>query len=308
MENMYTKDDLKTMQSWSLERKIQVSQTRIMEFYNRYFGMVTVSISGGKDSMVLLDLARRVHPEIEAVYVNTGLDYPEVRRLAMETENVTVLKPSLPFDEVIEKYGWCFPSKDVAQKIHYARLGAEWALRGLRGENLDGTPNAWRQRYKRWAHLVDAPFKISHECCRIMKEGPLNAYTRKIGKHPIIGLLADESHLRQQAWLKVGCNNFDGRQPLSKPISFWTTQDILQYTKQVGLPLASVYGEIVTNRKGELMLTGEQRTGCVFCPIGCHLDKVNSFQRLAYTHPKLHSYCIKDLKLGELLDYLKVRY
>lgn len=31
-ENKYTRDDLKTMQSWDLERKIQVSQTRILEW------------------------------------------------------------------------------------------------------------------------------------------------------------------------------------------------------------------------------------------------------------------------------------
>lgn len=31
-ENKYTNEDLKTMQNWSLERKIQVSQTRILEW------------------------------------------------------------------------------------------------------------------------------------------------------------------------------------------------------------------------------------------------------------------------------------
>lgn len=71
-EPKYTAADLKAMQAWPLARKIQVTQTRIIEFYNRFNGSVSVSISGGKDSAVLLDLARRCCPDIEAVYVNTG--------------------------------------------------------------------------------------------------------------------------------------------------------------------------------------------------------------------------------------------
>ena len=57
----HTRQDLKIMQGWSLERKIRVTQTRIMEWYMRYDGQVFISFSGGKDSTVLLDLARRVY-------------------------------------------------------------------------------------------------------------------------------------------------------------------------------------------------------------------------------------------------------
>ena len=54
----HTRQDLKIMQGWSLERKIRVTQTRIMEWYMRYDGQVFISFSGGKDSTVLLDLTR----------------------------------------------------------------------------------------------------------------------------------------------------------------------------------------------------------------------------------------------------------
>ena len=36
----HTRQDLKIMQGWSLERKIRVTQTRIMEWYMRYDGQV----------------------------------------------------------------------------------------------------------------------------------------------------------------------------------------------------------------------------------------------------------------------------
>ena len=73
--NKYTREDLKTMQAWPLERKIQVTQTRILEWYSKHNGKVFISFSGGKDSTALLDLARRVCADIPAVFVDTGLEY-----------------------------------------------------------------------------------------------------------------------------------------------------------------------------------------------------------------------------------------
>ena len=305
--NKHTKEDLKIMQAWPLSRKIMVTQTRIMEWYMRFEGKVSVSISGGKDSAVLLDLARRCHPDIEAVYVNTGLDFPEVRRFAVETPNVTVIQPKMRFKEVVEKYGWCYPSKDVAHTIYYARKGSGWAHDRLNGVNADGTPSKYRQsHYVKWKFLLDSPFVISAQCCDIMKEAPLDKYRNETGTQPIVGTMAVESERRKQAWFQTGCNNFDTRQPVSKPLSFWTNQDILRYVRDYKIPIASVYGDITEDAKGQLSTTGEQRTGCVFCPVGCHRDKINRFQRMAQTHPKLHEYCMDALGLGAFLDYIGV--
>ena len=70
----YTNEDLKQMQSFDLDRKIQITQTRIIEFYERLEGKVYISFSGGKDSTVLLDLVRRIYPDVPAVYIDTGLE------------------------------------------------------------------------------------------------------------------------------------------------------------------------------------------------------------------------------------------
>ena len=56
--NVYTRQDLSVMQAWPLERKIRVTQAKILEWHHHYGGKVAVSFSGGKDSTVLLDLAR----------------------------------------------------------------------------------------------------------------------------------------------------------------------------------------------------------------------------------------------------------
>ena len=44
----YTKEDLKAMQAWPLERKIQVTQTRILEWIQRWGeDHIYISLSGG---------------------------------------------------------------------------------------------------------------------------------------------------------------------------------------------------------------------------------------------------------------------
>jgi len=254
-----------------------------------------------------LDLARRCFPDIEAVYVNTGLDFPEVRKFAVDTPNVTVLKPKMRFDEVVRVYGWCYPSKDVAHTIYYARKSSLWALERVQGINRDGTPSIFRQsNYVRWAHLVDAPFIISSKCCEVMKEAPLEKHRKETGKQPIVGTMAAESGRRKRAWLQTGCNNFDSKKPVSKPLSVWTEDNILEYIRNYNIPIPSVYGKIVKGKNGKLTTTKEKRTGCVWCPVGCHHDKVNRFERLAISHPKLHGYCMDVLGLGAFLDYIGV--
>lgn len=143
----YTRQDLSVMQAWPLARKIQVTQTRIMEWYYHYGGNVAVSFSGGKDSTVLLDMARRAFPEIRAVFVDTGLEYPEIREFVKTVPNVVWLRPELAFPKVIERYGYPIVSKEVARRIYYARKGSAWAFQHLAGLNKDGTPSRFNERF-----------------------------------------------------------------------------------------------------------------------------------------------------------------
>ena len=309
IEYKHTAEDLREMQAWSLNRKIQVTQMRIIEFYERLNGNVYISFSGGKDSTVLLDLARRCYPDITAVFCDTGLEYPEVRKFALSREKITRIKPEMRFDEVIKEYGWCFPSKDVAIAIYAAKRGVRFGLNYFEGLNADGTESYYKKtHYPQWKFLVDSPVKISDKCCYYMKEKPFNRFARETKKVKIVGTMADESYRRKTGWFKTGCNVFEKGKQASKPLSFWTEQDILQYLHDYKIPYASVYGDIIEDEKGRLTTTGEKRTGCMFCPVGCHLEKPNKFQRMQITHPKLWKYVIYDLALHELLDYVGVPY
>lgn len=112
---------LEELRALPLERKIQISQTRIIEWYNHYNGNVVVSFSGGKDSTVLLHLVRSIYPDVKAVFSNTGLEYPEIQKHVMRYDNVDIIRPSMRFDEVISLYGYPLIGKEVAEAIYYAR-------------------------------------------------------------------------------------------------------------------------------------------------------------------------------------------
>ena len=302
------------MQAWSLERKIQVTQTRIMEFCMKLDDKVYVSFSGGKDSTVLLDLARRVKPDIKAMFVDTGLEYPEIRQFVKTFSNVELERPEMNFRKVIQTYGYPLISKEIAEKIYDYRKKPD----GYAAARFD--PNSeYNKKYNnkfslaKWTFLRDSDIPVGDKCCDVMKKNTVHHFEKRTGLYPIMGTMACESYMRKTEWFKTGCNAFDTNRPTSKPMSFWTEQDVLEYIARYNLPYASVYGDIIQDEDGKYFTTGCERTGCVFCGFGCHLEKEPTrFQRLKQTHPKLWEYCMKPwedggLGMREVLEYIGVK-
>ena len=120
-EAVHDAQRLAELQALPLERKIQITQARILEWDKHYNGKIVVSFSGGKDSTVLLDLVRRVAPDTRAVFSNTGLEYAEIQRFVKSFDNVDIVTPKMRFDQVISTYGYPLISKEVAEAIYYAR-------------------------------------------------------------------------------------------------------------------------------------------------------------------------------------------
>lgn len=299
------------MQSWDLDRKIQVTTARIMEWYEHYNGLVYVAFSGGKDSTVLLDLVRRIYPDVPAVFCDTGLEFPEIRQFAMSVNNVVVLRPEMNFKKVIETYGYPIVSKRVADTVEYGHKPGSFRWKELHGEIIRSNGTKSEFNCEKWCYLLDAPFKVSSRCCNIMKKKPMKKYSKETGRVPIIATMADESHSRRSVWMSTGCNAFQKKSPSSQPMSFWTENDVLEYIHTYNIPYASVYGDIVPCGGG-WTTTGEKRTGCVFCAFGAHLEKSpNRFQRLKQSHPKLWEYCMKPVEehglgMRKVLEFIGV--
>ena len=307
----HTIDDLRQMQSLPLSAKILMTKNRIRDWYEYFDGQVFVSFSGGKDSTVLLHIARELYPDIEAVFVNTGLEYPEIRQFVKTFDNVTILRPKMRFDEVIRKYGYPLISKSVANCVRGAKLGQQSRINLLNGKDVDGSDRKSKFSKAKYKPLLNVDFEISDMCCDVMKKKPSYDLQKRTGKKPIIATMAQESMLREKNWYKSGCNAFDNKHPQSAPMSFWTEQDVLQYIKENNLPIASVYGDVVYKDEdgfmyqdsicgGKLCTTGCDRTGCVFCAFGAHLEKgERQFERLKRTHPRQYEYCISG---GEYIN------
>lgn len=297
---------LKELQALPLSRKILITQTRIIEWYQHFNGCVCVSFSGGKDSTVLLDIVRKIYPHVPAVFSNTGLEYPEIQKFVKGYDNVDIVIPEMRFDRVIQTYGYPLISKMVAQAIREARkiiIGKRYIETMRRRADLLGQREEFDKQMgktnlssmfnkHKYLPLASLPFLVSGKCCYVMKKSPIAKYERSKQLRPIIATLAQESQQRKAAWIMNGCNAFNSPNPSSQPMSFWTEQDVLQYIQEYGLKIASVYGEIV-GEPGNLHCTGCDRTGCIFCAFGAHLEKGETrFQRLKQTHPKHYNYCI----------------
>lgn len=311
MENKRTKDELRLLQNLPLEIKVAKTKLRIREWVDMY-GVegVYVSFSGGKDSTVLLHIVREMYPNVEAVFVNTGLEFPEIQQFVKTFDNVTILRPKMRFDEVIKKYGYPIISKSVSRKISDAKKGKEWVKKYIDGTAVKGDGEKSFYNIEKYSPLLSCDFNISDQCCAVMKKSPAKQYAKESKKNPITGQMASESSLRTAQWLLKGCNAFDTKNPISNPMSFWTEQDILRYIKENNIKIASVYGDIEYRDKpeqlrfcdeGELLkLSGCDRTGCVFCAYGCHREgEPTRFQRLKETHPKQYAYCIGGGEFNE---------
>lgn len=273
-------------------QKIALTERRLSQFYYHYKGNVYISFSGGKDSTALLHLARNLFPDIKAAFIDTGLEYPEIRDFVKQAENVDWVKPQKTFKQVIDQYGYPVVSKEVAQKINDIRTTKSDKFRNKR---LYGDAKGNGKLPEKWKYLIDAPFKISGTCCEALKKRPAKKYEKETGLHAIVGTMAAESYLRKTQWLRGGCNSFSTSRPMSAPMSFWTEEDVLKYLSDFNVEYSKIYD------------MGEKRTGCMFCMFGCQFDDedgIQRFERMKTSHPKQYTYCMDNLGLRDVLAFV----
>lgn len=121
-ESKHTLADLHQMQSLPLSAKIRMTKQRIKWWVDE-FGEdgVYVSFSGGKDSTVLLHMAREEFPNLKACFSNTGIEFPEIVQFVKTFTNVDIIKPKMTFMETVKKYGYPLISKEVSECVYGAR-------------------------------------------------------------------------------------------------------------------------------------------------------------------------------------------
>jgi 3'-phosphoadenosine 5'-phosphosulfate sulfotransferase (PAPS reductase)/FAD synthetase len=288
-------DVLITRQNYPLELKVDMTNNRIKEWYKRYTGNVYVAFSGGRDSTVLLHLVRKLFPEVPAVFVNTGLEYPEIVDFVKTIDNVIELRPKMTFKQVIEKHGYPIISKMVASLLR--RVKSPGTSEKHRNKTLYGDERgSYGKLPKKWHYLIGSPFKVSEKCCEILKINPVMKYHKETNRASYVGTMASDSNKRMKDYQEHGCYVTHTVIPRCIPLAFWQTKDVIEYIRTYDLPHSTIYD------------TGVNHTGCIFCCFGIHLEnRPNRFDLMKVTHPKLYKYCMEKLGLKTVLEFIGIK-
>lgn len=295
---------LKVRQGLPHKAKVNMTLSKIRQALNKQkedktYYKYYISFSGGRDSMVLMDLVHQVNPTIPVVFCNTGVEWPSVKAMGLKYAT-EVLKPHKPFAKIVRDYGYPAISKDVSQKLYEIRTTKSLKLLLTR---LYGHPVTGNGKLPiKYRYLMNSPYELSNLCCHYMKHSPFFAYEKRTGRVPFIGTMAADSRNRQTAYLDHGCNNLEEKKidkngkaikvrPTSSPMGFWTHEDVKQYAEENNLELASVYSRM-------------EHTGCMFCLFGCVHQEFIKTEIIREVNPNAYRYA-KAVGMVEIEKFIR---
>ena len=253
------------------------------------YDRIMVSISGGSDSDIMLDLIERIgHPfnEVHYAFYNTGLEFSATKRHLKYLEKrygITIeqYRAKTPVPLGIKRYGLPFLSKRVSQYINrlqkhgftwqdrpFSELYDEWprckaALRWWCNEwgeksQLNISQNRWLKEF-----IVQNPpaFQISDGCCDGAKKLTAHMVEGLIKPHlSCQGVRKSEGGARATAY-KSCFDNVIGGCDVLRPIFWFTNDDKRAYEEIFGITHSDCYTTY-----------GLTRTGCACCPFGRNFE------------------------------------
>ena len=321
---MMTPQEFLQKMSLPYEAKVNHFILKAREFYDRMQGNVYASI-GGLDSITMLTVLRReVAKDIPGVSVSC-LEDKSITAVHRTFDNFEFLQPLKNMTQVIKECGYPVISKDKAMKIQAIQNPTDRnaVLRHaiMTGQKGDGTLQKRMKLPKKWLYLFAglenekygteykcANFKVSPDCCYWQKERPLEIYSQRTGRKPYMGLMASEGGRRQFALMKRGCNYYGGT-IRSAPLAPFYQHELLRLALEYKAPVPAIYGSIERRPDGMLYTTKAQRTGCVMCGFGIHLEqRPHRFDRLRQDNYREWKFWMYDMGWGKVLDYIGVKW
>ena len=205
-ENRLSYNEVRARMALPYEVKIRMTENRLREFIG-YYGEdgVVVSFSGGLDSTFALAFVRERYPNVLAVSV-TGIECIQNIMLIKKTPNVKVISPRYSQKEIVKKFGYPVVNKRASKWLKALQNPSEknknirnLALTGITSEGREA--NSYKLA-KKWRFLINAPFKISNQCCYYMKETPLENWCKKNKYASIVATTTEESKARMEGQLQ----------------------------------------------------------------------------------------------------------
>lgn len=251
---------------------------------------IMVSISGGSDSDILLDMIERIgHPNsiVHYVFFDTSMEYQATKdHLAFLEQKYGIAidripaKVSVPVG--VKKYGQPFLSKQISEYIHrlqlhdfkwedrpFEELYAEYprckaALRwwcNQFGEN--SRMNINRRKWLKEFMTENPPdFKISAGCCHGAKRGTSEMVERSLNPDlTVMGIRKAEGGVRGTAYSSCYDRSSFGLDSY-RPIFWFAKKDKEAYERAFDITHSECYRKY-----------GLDRTGCACCPFGRYFEK-----------------------------------
>jgi len=342
-----TPHEFRQKQSLPYQAKIAHAEVKAYEFrdwaeshgYN-----LCVSI-GGLDSLTLYYFLKALGIDVVPVSVSS-LEDKSIQKIHQQIPGIEILKPYKSKVEVIREFGFPVISKAKARKIeilqtpdsekqtfiHAIMTGDMGAQGNFEHSDKIKLPEKWIYLFGGlysehrpdipWEYVQCqgcAPFKVSPECCKWMKEKPCDDWQKANNMIPYLGLMASEGGQRELGLTKNGCNYYSNTTIRSCPFAPFYRQDLLQLALELKVPVPAIYGCILRDQDDTLRTTKAQRTGCPMCGFGIHMEKrPHRFDRKREDNYKEWNFwmyeCATDELTGEkygwgrVLDYIGVKW
>lgn len=257
---------------------------------------IMVSISGGADSDIMLDLLLRCAKaddiplsKFHFVFFNTGIEYQATLKHLDELEQkygITIerYRAITPVPSGCRKYGQPFLSKNVSEQIdRLQRNGFKWededfetlllryprcksALKwwcNKHGKKTNGTASNFDIEYNSYLKefMVANPptFRISQKCCQGAKKNNAHKLLDELKADlNVIGVRKAEGGVRASTY-KSCFSEASNKQSYDnyRPIFWFTDKDKEEYAEFFNITHSDCYVKY-----------GLKRTGCVGCPFG----------------------------------------
>lgn len=272
-------------------------------------GVILVSISGGADSDIVIDLVERHKGDANVKYVwfNTGLEYDATKRhldylRKRYSVEIVEFKAVVPIPTSCRKHGVPFLSKLVSDEIErLQKHDFKWedkpfevllkeyprckqALRwwcndwGKLKSGRNSSKNISNHAYlKEFLIENPPPMRISPYCCNGAKKRTKNRAIKQFkASLNITGERRSEGGARSTAYKSCFSQATDKEIAKYRPLFFWSDNDRKDYEREHNIIHSDCYE-----------IWGMKRTGCAGCPFGSRFEE--ELKLMEQYEPKLYN-------------------